>query len=407
MRRDVRNHWGVVLKIRDEQAFRGRNRAFGSRLACAVAALAVGCLFVFALGAAADPPTSLTVTRTDDPAGAGSCPADCSLRQAVAAIADGGTITLPAGDYVLTQGQLLITGNVTIEGDSARTTTIDQTTSGGGRVLELGDGSDTNTVDLSGVTITGGDTASDSGETNGGVGGGVWVDTGTTLDLSQSTVTGNSATNSGGGIDTDGNLSVDSSTINGNSVSGGSPGIGGGVDDFGGTVSITNSTVANNSANDDGGGLYAGADLTLLNDTFALNQSNGEGTANDVGSSRRGRCFERVNDEIFDAQTRASTTAIRSVTARSRRRAATSPATSSRTPIRAVLSPAPVTSRTPIHSSVASQTTAARPTPSPPSPAVRRSTPATMRLTAPRPTSAASGDPRGATATSARSRSRS
>ena len=42
----------------------------------------------------------------DDPAGAGACPADCSLRQAVASVGDGGTVTLPSGRYTLALGQL-------------------------------------------------------------------------------------------------------------------------------------------------------------------------------------------------------------------------------------------------------------------------------------------------------------
>jgi predicted outer membrane repeat protein len=240
---------------------------------------------VFALGAAADPPFSITVTRTDDPVGAGSCPDDCSLRQAIAAIANDGTITLPSGTYELTQGQLATPGTpgtpktITInsEGDDARQTTIHQ--SGEHRVLEVSAG---DTLYLTGVTVTGGDTVFDEDEPNAGVGGGIWVDSGATLNLSESTVTDNSATDSGGGIDTDGNLYVDSSTIEDNTVSGDN-GIGGGIDDFGSTVSITSTTIAGNFAENDGGGLYAGNDITLLNDTFSLNETLGDGTANDVG----------------------------------------------------------------------------------------------------------------------------
>src|SRR5581483_7319017 len=108
--------------------------------------------------------STITVTRFDDPAGDGDCPDDCSLRQALAAVDDEGTVLLPAGTYTLTQGQLLIDQDVSLVGDS-------------------------------------------------------WIDGSGELDLDDVTVTGNTAYQSGGGIDVNGTLDVYASTISDNSVS--------------------------------------------------------------------------------------------------------------------------------------------------------------------------------------------
>ncbi|HZQ82901.1 MAG TPA: IPT/TIG domain-containing protein [Gaiellaceae bacterium] len=207
--------------------------------------------------------STITVTRFDDPAGDGDCPDDCSLRQALAAVDDEGTVLLPAGTYTLTQGQLLIDQDVSLVGDSARTTTIEQT--GRQRVLEVQSGD----AQLSALTITGGNTRS-GGEPNEGVGGGAWIDGSGELDLDDVTVTGNTAYQSGGGIDVNGTLDVYASTISDNSVSGGL-GIGGGIDDFGQEVDVENSTIADNNAAVSGGGALLASNATLLNDTIAGN----------------------------------------------------------------------------------------------------------------------------------------
>ena len=73
------------------------------------------------------PPTELVVTNLDD-SGPGS------LREALALIADGGTITfdpgLAGGTMTLTSGQLTIDSSVTIDASAAAPVTI----SGGGSV---------------------------------------------------------------------------------------------------------------------------------------------------------------------------------------------------------------------------------------------------------------------------------
>jgi hypothetical protein len=210
------------------------------------------------------------VTRFDDPGGAGACPADCSLRQALASIATGGTVTLPPGTYVLTQGALALGWDVEIDGAGARTTTIVQT--GRHRVIEV----DAGTITITNVTITGGSEGLASSDRNPGVGGGIWIDLPGSLTLIGATVSGNHADQSGGGIDVDGALTVSGSTISGNTTSGGL-GIGGGIDGFGANLTVTNSTIAGNTASGDGGGLLIASIATLTNVTIAGNSTGGRG----------------------------------------------------------------------------------------------------------------------------------
>lgn len=225
-------------------------------------------------------PGTLTVTRFDDPEGDGVCfddypgytPDDCSLRQALASIAPGGTITLPAGAYTLDQGQVYVGDGVTLDGAGARTTTITQT--GDDRVLEIGGDHAT----VSGVTITGGSADEGAGVEVGGdatldhvavvgntaseEGGGVYVRGSATI--RRSTISGNTVTDdegAGGGIAADyADLVLEESTVAGNAITGSSA-IGGGVASYGGSAEITFSTIANNTIEDDGSGagIYARA----------------------------------------------------------------------------------------------------------------------------------------------------
>jgi hypothetical protein len=131
---------------------------------------------------------TLTVTRFDDPAGAGNCPTDCSLRQAIAAALSGDTILLPSGTYVLTQGELAPTQSVTIAGAGARTTTLLQQ-SAHSRVLDLNAAG--TTVNLAGVTISGG--VADNAGTAESAGGGVSVGQDVTANLDADMISGNLA----------------------------------------------------------------------------------------------------------------------------------------------------------------------------------------------------------------------
>src|SRR4051794_7453509 len=84
------------------------------------------------------------VTRLDDPAGAGNCPNDCSLRQAIAAAGTGDTVQLK-GDggttaiHTLTGGTLLITKDLTIQGGGMAVSRIDGLTNNGDRIMKVDD----------------------------------------------------------------------------------------------------------------------------------------------------------------------------------------------------------------------------------------------------------------------------
>jgi hypothetical protein len=228
----------------------------------------------------------ITVTTTSDAGtGAGDCAgADqhCSLRQAFTAAGSGAFISVPAGTYRLTQGELSASNGITVTGAGARTTTIKQT--GLQRVILLTGG----TVTIQGVTITGGHSES-------GFGGGIAVD-GATVTLRHVAVTGNEddgftmggpTDGAGGGIATLGpSLTIIDSTISGNSARQGT-----GADAAGGgilseaSLTIVNSTIADNTAAGGtteglGGGIYTaspggGTSLTLANTTVASNTASG------------------------------------------------------------------------------------------------------------------------------------
>ena len=112
-----------------------------------------------------------------------------------------------------------------------------------------------------------------SGNSTDEVGGGIYnVDT---LSVVNSTFSGNSA-NAGGGIHNSGTLSVASSTFSGNSAN-----YGGGIGSGDGTVNIVNSTFSGNSANYGGGIINNDGTLSIVNSTFSGNSaSNGGGIFN-------------------------------------------------------------------------------------------------------------------------------
>ncbi len=236
------------------------------------------------------PPTELTVTSAAD-GGPGS------LREALGLIAEGGTIDIDASlagqTLSLTSGQLVVPRGVTIDGSAAGNFAISGNNSS--RVFEIVAGADVTmrdvvirdgagapqgggvlnfgTLTLEQVTVTdnaevsagppnfefggGGiyngagatlnlvdSTVSDNVATN-QPGGGVYGFFGSTINVSGSTISGNVSGDVAGGFRTLGNIDVVNSTISGNTSTAWH---GGGIFHTDGALTVTNTTVTGNSA---------------------------------------------------------------------------------------------------------------------------------------------------------------
>ena len=249
--------------------------------------------------------TSFTVDTffdtVDDNPGDGSAldaTGQTSLRAAIMeanASAGPNTINLGGGIFSLSiegrdedaalTGDLDITDDLIITGQSPLTTIIDASSLD--RVFDVFPGV---TLQLSDVTISGGDLA-DFGD-----GGGIRVDGGT-LQIFDSVITGNRATNGGGIFSNNSTVTINGSTLSQNRAeSGQGGGEGGAVSSFGGNVIVQRSSVHDNFAQTVGGGFAAGADtqggtLSIENSTIAQNNA---GDAQ-VGSGDGGGFFIQPN----------------------------------------------------------------------------------------------------------------
>ena len=210
-----------------------------------------------------------------------------SLREAVAQAND-----LPGPDEIsfdfghdgpavirLEQGELLIADALTITGDGPELLTIDAGdgadgepgTLDGSRVFRMDDGTgDAIPVEISGLTITGGDVP--------GYGGGIL--NAEQLTLTNTIVTGNAA-RGGGGIFTSNGITLSDSQVNDNTAVFYS---GGGIRSTGGDVVITRSEIARNTAeweftpSPNGGGISSQSGEVLVADsTISDNAASGRG----------------------------------------------------------------------------------------------------------------------------------
>jgi uncharacterized repeat protein (TIGR01451 family) len=254
-------------------------------LACAFVALA---LILPAAGSAA----TFNVNTTADANTSGGCTTDpaCSLRDAISRAGESADaedlVLVPAGNYSLSLGELVVfgSGTVTIRGAGARQTVIDAHQAS--RVFNLE--ADKNV--LEGMTITGGNTNPMSGGEVPGDGGGVLAYEAEEAVLQGVNVSGNLASQNGAGVSAPPEgvnktvLTIADSTIAGNRVTGGAvEGLGGGVYALG-KLSLVNSTVTGNSAEStglivQGGGVLLaidpasaeGSEGTIVNSTVAGN----------------------------------------------------------------------------------------------------------------------------------------
>jgi hypothetical protein len=139
-------------------------------------------------------------------------------------------------------------------------------------------------------------TISNNTTANGG-GGGIYVSTSGTLNLTASTVSGNAATvGSGGGIfiGISGTVNAYNATLSGNTAGD----LGGGILNNA-TATINSSTISGNSAPNGGGGVYNNFTTTLNNDLVALNISS-DG-ADLLGRGSRGQPFTGTSNLVGNA----------------------------------------------------------------------------------------------------------
>ena len=216
-------------------------------------------------------PSTVTVTNGND-FFAGS------LRQAILDVCTGGTINFAPGvtQVNLTSSALGIGKSLTVNGTGANVLTV----SGGGvtNVFQILSGG--YTVNLNGMTITGG-----VHET---LGGAVDNDTGSTANVANCIITGNSG-GGGGGIINRGTMTVSGSTIKNNNSTYPNNGAGG-IDNTNesAVLNIVNTTVSGNTANNDfgvGGVFNYSGTTNIVNSTITDNTASGTNGIGGLGSN--------------------------------------------------------------------------------------------------------------------------
>ena len=228
------------------------------------------------------PSAVIVTTLADDPSG--SIFGYITLRDA---ISDANTwptrsveITFAVtGTIDLTSALPDLANNITIQGPGATKLTVQRDSTAAQFSVFTIEGA---SINLSGMTITGGS----AGSTLFSYDGGGIINDGT-LTVTNSTLTDNTASASGGGILNQGTLTVTNSTLTDNTASNSG---GGGIENYG-TLTVTNSTFTNNTAasgrNDVGGGISNSGALTVTNSTFTNNTAElwGGGISNNTGNT--------------------------------------------------------------------------------------------------------------------------
>jgi parallel beta-helix repeat protein len=153
-----------------------------------------------------------------------------------------------------------------------------------------------NTTTIQNSTFSG-NRVTDTG--NQGFGGGIFaVGSGanTVLTVTNTTLSGNTASNQGGGIwsGNDATVTITNSTIFGNQAvsADGTNGLGGGIMRTSGTINITNSTIAGNTAGFQGGGIVGGTATTVTNTIIANNIANNGGNNWNI----KNNCFDPLTN---------------------------------------------------------------------------------------------------------------
>lgn len=177
------------------------------------------------------------------------------------------TFNLPgAGPHTitLTTGALVIDKNLIINNASGERITVSGNNASRVFVVNA-----TRTATIKGLTISGGQFNDGGGIRNQG-----------TLNLLNSTVTGNNATAPGGGIYNDGVMTIINTTISGNNAGQS----GGGINNTG-TLTVINSTITNNRADSDNNASGTGGGIAQATGTVTLHNTIVAGNFNEDGAS--------------------------------------------------------------------------------------------------------------------------
>jgi hypothetical protein len=212
-------------------------------------------------------------------------------------------INLQPGTYMLTAGELQITEGLVLNGNDPNSTIID----GGhfSRVfLIISSGVTGPSVNISGVTIRNGKAPSDV------LGGGIFINAGSSLSLFNCIVSENESDIFGAGISNAGFLQIFNSTVTDNRITGDTSGggvtaSGGGIFNFSsGTVEIDRSTISANQATR-GAGIDNQGHLEITNSTISGNMAFGGGggirntsTATVSGSGTAFIAFSTITNNV-------------------------------------------------------------------------------------------------------------
>ncbi len=240
--------------------------------------------------------TTRVVTKSAD-TNDGTCDADCSLREAIAAANPGDAVTFDAalnGQTITLSSQITVDKDITINGPGAANLTI----SGGGsvRIFEVNAGK---TIQIAGLTLASGSWFDGPALFNRGI-----------LTVSNVHITGNHAVaSSGSGIynETGATLTVSGCTITGNIADA----FGGGVyNNIGSTAAISNTTITGNTAST-GSGIYNNllSNLTVENSTISGNSAVGVYN-DDTALIRNSILWGNGGSEIYNGDTITVTNSI-------------------------------------------------------------------------------------------------
>lgn len=201
--------------------------------------------------------TTLTVDTLEDENDGNLSPGDVSLREAIAFINDGGTITFDPdlmGSIILdpSLGSLVVNKSLTIDGPGAEVITVSGDTQI--PVFIINDDKPTSSA----VTINSLQISDGSGSEGGG------IQNVEVLVLNDSTI----SNNVGSGIRNENILAVNNSLISNNNASGG-----GGINNTAsGTATIVQTTLSGNNAIFAGGGILSAGTLTIADSVIEANQ---------------------------------------------------------------------------------------------------------------------------------------